>query len=150
MAENLAMKAASLYVEGSTYADIGKKLEISRSRVGNLIREALKSMEKQNGGSDKDNLNPSDDDLENKDESSSVEFMGDDSDLDGLMEKTLLIQAAPIFRKVALNSKVYLQHEYFQNHLGYTGDIGDLLIEALDFYWKEMGFTIKITHDSVM
>lgn len=149
MTENLALKAASLYAEGSTQADIGKELEISRSRVGNLIREAIKSMEKHDGGSDKDPPDPSDDDLKNKDKSSTIDF-NDNRDLDELMNKTILIHAAPILRKVALNSKVFLQHEYFQEKLGYEGDIGDLLVEALNYYWKEMGFTIKISQESVM
>lgn len=149
MTENLALRAANLYAEGSTFVDIGKELEISRSRVGNLIREAITSMEKQDGDSDKDPLNPSDDDLENKDEFSTIDF-NDNRDLDELMNKTILIHAAPILRKVALNSKVFLQHEYFQEKLGYEGDIGDLLVEALNYYWKEMGFTIKISQDTVM
>ncbi len=82
-----------------------------------------------------------------KDEISSFDF-GDD--IDGLMTRTLLIHATPILRKVALNSKVFLQHEYFRNQLGYEGDVGDLLVEALNYYWEEMGFKIKITHDLVM
>ncbi|GAH03755.1 unnamed protein product, partial [marine sediment metagenome] len=78
-----------------------------------------------------------------------VEF-SDDRDLDEIMTRTLLIHATPILKKIALNSKVFLQHEYFQKELGYTGDVGDLLVEALDFYWEKMGFSIKITHDLVM
>lgn len=149
MAENLALRAANLYGEGLSFDKIGKELEISRSRVGNLIRDVLNSMEKQDEGSDKDTLDSSDDELENKDEFSTIDF-NDNRDLDELMNKTILIHAAPILRKVALNSKVFLQHEYFQEKLGYEGDIGDLLVEALDFYWKEMGFTIKISQDTVM
>ena len=107
-------------------------------------------MEKHYGeDSDKDPLNPSDDDLEDKDEFSTYDF-NDDKELEGLMNKTILIHAAPILRKVALNSKVFLQHEYFQEKLGYEGDVGDLLVEALNYYWKEMGFTIKISQESVM
>ncbi len=151
MTENLALKAASLYAEGSTHADIGKKLEISRSRVGNLIREAIKSMEKHDGDSDEVTDDQSEGETEKKEEAKDEFFpFADDKDLDELMTKTILINATPILRKIALNSKVFLQHEYFQKQLGYEGDVGDLLVEALDYYWKEMGFTIKITHDMVM
>ncbi len=86
---------------------------------------------------------------EKKDEVLPIKF-SDDTDIDELMTRTLLIHATPILKKIALNSKVFLQHEYFQKQLGYEGDVGDLLVEALNFYWEEMGFTIKITHDMVM
>ncbi len=153
MVENLALKAASLYAEGSTYEAVGKELGISRSRVGNLIREAIKSTEKHDGGSDKvtegQPEGEEEKDVEDEDGFFPAKFSGD-KDLDGLMTKTLLIHATPILRKVALNSKVFLQHEYFQKQLGYEGDVGDLLVEALNFYWQEMGFKITISQDSVI
>jgi len=151
MAEDLAVKAAILYAEGSTYRDISEDLEISKSSVGKLIREGIKSMEKYDSDSDEGTDDQSEDETE-KNEENKDEFLpfGDDRDLDELMTRTLLINATPILRKIALNSKVYLQHEYFQKQFGYEGDVGDLLVEALDFYWKEMGFTITISQGSVM
>jgi len=149
MTENLALRAATLYGEGLSFDKIGKELEISRSRVGNLIRDVLKSMEKPDDDFNKNPTEQPDDESEKKDESSTYDF-NDNRDLEGLMNQTILIHAAPILKKVALNSKVFLQHEYFQEKLGYEGDVGDLLVEALEFYWKEMGFTIKISQDTVM
>lgn len=151
MAENLAVKAAILYADGATQRKISDDLEVSKSSVAKLIREGIKSMEKDYG---EDSEEDTDEESEGKKEEDKDEFstydFNDDKELEGLMNKTILIHAAPILRKVALNSKVFLQHEYFQEKLGYEGDVGDLLVEALNYYWKEMGFTIKISQDTVM
>lgn len=154
MAEDLALKAASLFANGAKYREISEDLEVSTSRVGKLVREGYSILENSNRNPDENTVIQPDDEpennVENKDDFSLGEFRGDDRDLDELMNRTLLIHATPILRKVALNSKVFLQHEYLQKYLGYEGDVGDLLVEALNFYWKEMGFTIKIQHDSVV
>lgn len=150
MTEELALKAANLYSEGLSFGKISEELEVSKSRVGDLLRDALRANTAKtlDEGSTVQLKGEQENDPENADPGFSD--YEDFRDLNGALEKTLLIQAAPILRKVALNSKVFMQHEFFQKNLGYTGDIGDLLVEALDYYWKEMGFSIKITHDSVM
>ena len=152
MTENLALKAANLYSEGNSFGKISKEMGVSKSRVGDLIREGIFAMANHDGNPDEIPVVHVEGEQENEpmSEEPFVTIYEDDSDLNEIWEKTLLIQATPILRKVVLNSKVFLQHEYFQKHLGYVGDIGDLLVEALNFYWKEMGFTIKITHDSVV
>ncbi|GAH57735.1 unnamed protein product [marine sediment metagenome] len=153
MAEELALKAASLFADGATHRDISKDLEVSKSSVGKLIRDGYSILKNRSKNPDE---NPgvqmdgkTEDKDKDRDELSPSKF-SDNKELDDLMTRTLLIHATPILRKIALNSKVFLQHEYFQKQLGYTGDVGDLLVEALDFYWEEMGFQIKITHDLVM
>ena len=153
LSENLSLRAADLYSEGLTFEKVSEELEVSKGSVGNLIRKGIREGKNQDTGSDEADVVQPDGELENnvenKDEFSPLDF-SDNSDLDELLNRTILIHATPILRKVALNSKVFLQHEYFQKQLGYEGDVGDLLVEALDYYWKEMGFTIKITHDLVM
>jgi len=150
MAEDLAVKAAGLYADGSSHRDISEDLEVSKSSVARLIRKGIKSMKKHDMDSDEVTDAQSEDETEKNEEDKDEFYFGDDRDLDDLMTRTLLIHATPILRKVALNSKVFLQHEYFQKQFGYEGDVGDLLVEALNFYWKEMGFTITITQGSVM
>lgn len=150
MAEDLEVKAASLYADGSSHRDISEDLEVSKSSVARLIRKGIKSMIKHDRDSDEVTDAQSEDETEKNEEDKDEFYFGDDRDLDDLMTRTLLIHATPILRKVALNSKVFLQHEYFQKQFGYEGDVGDLLVEALNFYWKEMGFTITITQGSVM
>ena len=148
MPENLAIKTANMYAEGSSFGEISKNLEVSKSRVGDLLRDGIESLRNNQG----EVLVQEDGEQENtpKEEDFLPGSMEDSSELDAAWGKTILIQATPILRKIVLNSKVYLQHEYFVKHLGYEGDIGDLLVEALEFYWKEMGFTIHITQDSVL
>ena len=138
MSGNQAFLAADLYSKGSSFKEVGTELGISKSKVGDLIREGISTMVQDNGGSD-GSLSVPEEDPER-----------DVPLLDEIWEKTMLIQATPILRKVVLNSKVFLQHEYFVKHLGYEKDVGDLLVEALDFYWREMGFSIRVTHDSVV
>ncbi len=144
MTEELGLKVAGLYAEGSSFGVISKELEVSKSSVGGLLREGIDALRNNNVQKAAEQMN----DTEN--DGLIIPDYEDNPDLSGVWEKTLLIKATPILRKVVLNSKVFLQHEYFQKHLGYEKDVGDLLVEALDYYWKEMGFTIKITHDSVM
>lgn len=150
--ESLALKAADLYSQGSTFAKISEEMNVSKGSVGDLIRQGILESKKQGGNSEEDPVVQVEVERVNSlgNEESSLSAYEDNPGLNDAWEKTLLIQATPILRKVVLNSKVFIQHEYFQKHLNYTGDIGDLLIEALNFYWKEMGFTIKITHDSVI
>lgn len=147
--ESLALQATRLYSSGATYGGVSEELEISKGRVGDLIREGIKIIENNNVDPDGAPVVQVEAEQENKDELLPTEF-SDYKDLDGLMTQTLLIHATPILKKVALNSKVFLQHEYFQKQLGYEGDVGDLLVEALNFYWTEMGFKITISQDSVM
>jgi len=152
----MALRAANLYAAGDSFGKIGEELSISKSRVGDLIRKGIFDLANHDIEPDEA---PDDDpsvqmegEQENDPENADPGFSAyeDSQALNGMLEKTILIQATPLFKKVLLNSKVFLQHEYFQKYLEYEGDVGDLLVEALDFYWKEMGFTIKITHDSVM
>jgi len=147
--ESLALQATRLYSKGLTHGKVSEELEISKGRVGNLIREGIKIIENNNVDTDGAPVVQVDSEQENKDELLPSEF-GDYKDLDGLMTQTLLIHATPILKKVALNSKVFLQHEYFRKQLGYEGDVGDLLVEALNFYWQEMGFKITISQDLMM
>jgi len=156
MSENdgKALIAAELYSGDSTFKDIGDELGVSKSFAQVLVKRglalSLKAMGKSNPGGDSIAQMGDGPLNEPRNEEPVVIAYENSLDLTDAWEKTLLIQATPILRKVVLNSKVFLQHEYFQKHLGYDGDIGDLLVEALNFYWKEMGFTIKITHDSVV
>ena len=149
LAEILALQAANLYSEGNSFSAISEKMEISKSRVGDLIRTGITSMANNDGELAEAPTVQVDDEqevpLENTYDVSPTGF-DENRDLDELINRTLLIHATPILRKVALNSKVFLQHEYFQKQLGYQGDVGDLLVEALDFYWKEMGFTLEDCH----
>jgi len=148
MAEELGLKVAGLYAGGSSFGAIGKELEISKSRVGGLLREGIEGLQNNHVEAPvqiiPEVLNAS------ENEQPLLPIITDSQDFEKAWMETILIQATPIMKKVALNSKVFLQHEYFVKFLGYEGDIGDLLIEALNFYWKEMGFSIKITHNSVM
>jgi hypothetical protein len=148
LSENQAFLAADLYSKGSSFKEVGAELGVSKSKVGDLIREGIFSLA--NGVEEPEAVPIVLSEEERGNRGNFGGLIGGEPDVDGLMERTLLINATPILRKVVLNSKVFLQHEYFQKHLGYEGDVGDLLIEALNFYWKELGFTIKITHDSVM
>ena len=107
MSENQALLAADLYSKGSSFKEVGTELGISKSKVGDLIREGITTMVNNNGGSDGSPGVP-----EEQPEK-------DVPILDEIWEKTMLIQATPILRKVVLNSKVFLQHEYFVKHLGY-------------------------------
>lgn len=180
MTEDLAFKAANYYAEGLSFRKISEKMGIATGRVGNLIREGIFSMvndgvqgvqeEPEQVNEELNTLEKGIHSLVNEDiqgvqeESEQVNdevnipgekardlnSLIDGTDFDDAFGKSILIQATPIIRKVVLNSKVYLQHEYFKEKLGYEGDIGDLLVEALEFYWKEMGFKITITQDSVM
>ncbi len=144
MAEDLGLRAANLYATGSSFGAISEELEVSKSSVGQLLRDGIDALRNNSVQEVIEQPNSLENDgLILPDPESNLE-------LGEAWEKTLLIQATPILRKVVLNSKVFIQHEYFQKHLGYTGDIGDLLVEALNYYWKEMGFTIKITHNSVV
>ncbi len=144
MAENLGLKAAGLYAEGNSFGTISEKLEVSKSSVGGLLRDGIDALRNNNVQKVAEQVNGP----ENK--GHILPDLGDALDFDGLLTKTLLIHATPILKKVALNSKVFLQHEYFVKTLGYEGDVGDLLVEALNYYWKQMGFSIRISHDSVM
>jgi len=150
--DSLGLQAANLYAQGSTFAKIGEEMAVSKGSVGDLIRQGILEGRNQNERSDEDSVVQVETERVNKPENEAprISAYDDNPGLNDAWEKTLLIQATPILRKVVLNSKVFLQHEYLQKHLGYSGDIGDLLVEALNFYWQEMGFSIKITHDSVM
>ncbi len=144
MAENLGLRVAGLYAEGSSFGRISEELEISKSSVGGHLRSGIEALRNNSVHEVTEQENsPENDGLVIPDSK-------DILDVGEAWERTLLIQATPILRKVVLNSKVFIQHEYFQKHLGYTGDIGDLLVEALNYYWKQMGFEIKIVHNSVM
>ncbi len=144
MAEELGLRVAGLYADGSSFGRISEELEISKSSVGGHLRSGIEAL--------RNNSVHEVNEQENSPENDGLVIPAykDTPELSDAWERTMLIQATPILRKVVLNSKVFLQHEFFRKHLGYEGDIGDLLVEALDYYWKEMGFTIKITHDSVM
>ena len=146
MTEDQALRAANLYSEGMSFSKVGEELGISKSRVGDLIREGISSMADNDAGIA---VHEQENSVENEYESSPA-GVGDDRYFNGILNRSFLIQATPILRKVALNAKVFMQHEYVQKVMGYEGDVGDLLVEALDFYWKSLGFTIKISHDSVI
>ena len=144
MAEDLGLKVAGLYADGSSFGGISEELEISKSSVGGLLRDGIEALR----NNSVHEVNEQADSPEN--DGHIIPGLGGDLAFDGLLTKTLLIHATPILKKVALNSKVFIQHEYFQKKLGYEGDVGDLLVEALDYYWKQMGFKITISQDSVM
>ena len=150
IAATLEVQAADMYASGSSFSTIGKELDVSKSRVGDLIRGGIDYLKNNHLDGEHTVLNIGERVIDTENDGLIIPDYEDNPDLSGVWEKTLLIKATPILRKVVLNSKVFLQHEYFQKHLGYEKDVGDLLVEALDYYWKEMGFTIKITHDSVM
>lgn len=132
-----------------SFSKVGEELGVSKSRVGDLIREGISSMADNDAGIGVQVEEERENGVENEYEFSPA-GVGDDRYLNGILNRSFLIQATPILRKVALNAKVFMQHEYVQKVLGYEGDVGDLLVEALDFYWKSLGFTIKISHDSVI
>ncbi|NGX46253.1 MAG: hypothetical protein K940chlam2_01441 [Chlamydiae bacterium] len=144
MTEDLGLRVADLYASGSSFGAIGKELEISKSSVGGHLRSGIEALRNNSVHEVVEQANNPEND------GSIIPDLVRGPNVGEAWERTMLIQATPILRKVVLNSKVYIQHEFFQKHLGYTGDIGDLLVEALDYYWKEMGFQIKITHDSVI
>ena len=123
LTDPLALRAANLYSEGSSFSQISEQLEISKSRVGSLIRQGIASMSNNDG-------NPVEApvvQIEKEQENTPVEFDYEIPTLNDELSKTFIAQASPILRKVALNPKVFLFHDYAKASLGYKGDIGECI-----------------------
>jgi len=62
-------------------------------------------------------------------------------------ERELMVQATPIIRKVILNPKVFLWYDYAKSELGYQGDLGDFINDAIEDFWRSRGYKIKIVQE---
>jgi len=64
-----------------------------------------------------------------------------------IMEKELWVMAEPIFRKVALNPRIFLFYDYVRTELGYEGDLGDFICDTVEDFFKSRGIKIKIVRE---
>jgi hypothetical protein len=65
-------------------------------------------------------------------------------DVHRIIERELLVEATPIIRKVVLNPKVLLWYDYARSELGFDGDLGDFIYDAVEDFWERRGYKIEI------
>jgi len=67
--------------------------------------------------------------------------------ISGELERELMVRATPILRKVILNPKVLLWYDYARAELGYSGDLGDFINDAVEDFWRSRGYKIKVIQE---
>ncbi len=153
MAEDLGLKVAGLYADGSSFGGISEELEISKSSVGGLLRDGIDALRNNSVHAESEQANvadeqanaPGDDEFEIP-----VFDVKQEYDYDGILEKTFLVKAQPILRKVALNPRIFFDYDFAKKKFGWEGDIGDFLIECVEDFWKRKGYSIRIMYDEEM
>lgn len=145
MSEELALQATDMYAQGSSFGKISEEMEISKSRVGDLLREGIEAL-KNNHGNPVVQVKA---ELMNEPENRELipPAFVPEYDYDGILEKTFIVKATPILRKVALNPRIFFYYEFAKKKFGWEGDVGDFLIECVEHFWKSKGYSIRIMYD---
>ncbi|RLG82643.1 MAG: hypothetical protein DRO39_09310, partial [Thermoprotei archaeon] len=58
-------------------------------------------------------------------------------------EREVVAYATPVLRKVILNPKILLFYDYMKSK-GYTGDLGDFIVECIELLFRKMGYQVVI------
>lgn len=150
MTEDLAMRAASLYAEGLTQRDIGKELDVSKSRVTKLIQEGYSILKNRNRNPDEDSPNTPDDDQRKKDDaieelpvipredvSKNIVVNGDYRRLspEDLTPKTYTLETSGTPKRVVLTPKALMIFDIFSS-CGFDGDLSDFIEDSIDYLYQ--------------
>ena len=58
-------------------------------------------------------------------------------------EREVVAYATPVLRKVILNPKILLFYDYMKSK-GYSGDLGDFIVECIELLFRKMGYQVVI------
>ncbi len=58
-------------------------------------------------------------------------------------EREVVAYATPVLRKVILNPKILLFYDYMRSK-GYSGDLGDFIVECIELLFRKMGYQVVI------
>jgi len=149
--ESLALQATRLYSEGLTHDKIGKELEISKGRVGKLIREGIESIlsldnheEKPDAGSAGQPNNDQENNVEPKDNLPSNNPIAHQ----GLEEYppyffppqdprsgSYTLETSGIGRRVLLTPKDIMIFDLWKG-AGFQGDLSDFISDSINFMYE--------------
>ena len=134
LTEELALKAANLYSEGLSFGKISEELEVSKSRVGDLIRGGIFSMA---------NNTNHDETLEElpvvlvKDEQENAEEPMDyrRRSLQDVTPKSYTLETSGTPKRVTLTPKALMIFDIFCS-CGFEGDLSDFIEDSIDYMYQ--------------
>lgn len=146
MTEDLALQAIRLYSQGLTQDKIGKELEISKGRVGKLIREGIEGIlppddndRNPDAGSDGQ---PDDDQKEER--MRTLENPGIHQELietnpfnfpQDRRTGSYMLETAGIGRRILLTPKAIMIFDLWRGS-GFTGDLSDFVEDSINFMYE--------------
>jgi hypothetical protein len=126
MAEDMALKAVSMYAEGSSFGGIAEKLDVSKSRVGDLIREGIDRLRDDNVKEDDEQEN------EQENEDTYPEYQNPPSQTP--MPEAYTLETVGVPKRIVLTPKALMIYDIWTS-CGFEGDLSDFLEDAVDYLY---------------
>lgn len=132
IAEDLEMRAADMYASGSTFGVISKELDVSKSRVGDLIRGGIDYLKNNHhdGEPAVQDVSEQEDEQELMPERIRHLLSSDQN----LRPETYQLETIPIQKTVKLTPKALEIFNIFR-YCGFTGDLSDFLEDGVNFLY---------------
>lgn len=126
MAEELSIKAANMYAEGSSFGDISRDLEVSKSQVGGLLREGILSIKNQEAPS----VRPT------EEQQNIIETMDHQNPMLPIRQpEVFYIETEGIGKRIVLTPKAIMIFDLFKKW-GFSGDLSSFIEDSIDFLYQ--------------